>query len=96
MGGVCSTYPAIAGFPTQLTLRVVDFQSNQFRQNCDLHRQETLVKYSDIFQSFNGKFIHLFLPFINISLPLPSYKLPISTFSIIEVKNIIESRVGFY
>jgi len=27
---VCSTYPAIAGFPTQHTLKVIDYQSNPF------------------------------------------------------------------
>jgi len=26
--GVCSTYPAIAGFPTQHTSKAVDYQNN--------------------------------------------------------------------
>ena len=45
--GVCSTYPAIAGFPTQHTLKVTDYQINQIYERYEPYGQETLAKCSD-------------------------------------------------
>ena len=38
--GVCSTYPAIAGFPTQHTLKAIDYQVYKLYQSA-----KTLTKF---------------------------------------------------
>ena len=42
IGGVCSTYPAIAGFLTQHTLKVIDYQIYRLYQS-----PKTLMKCSN-------------------------------------------------